>query len=296
MAAADSELVAQKHTEDMVTYEELQFLEYDFDDVESDISRQQYRLSAPLYTRRAALTCKLDHFWALVLEQAPPDLDQFITPSDSKLIAECLKDVQVTRPEIDDLAGSPRSVHIKFTFTPNEYFEDEVLEKTFWWRRAADNWTGLVSEPVKIHWKKGSDFTKGLTDAAYNLWQKKQKQSNGATNGDAKKLPEEAALARKLENAGEETTSFFTMFAFVSERRYVSADESAKANAAQKERRERKRNGEEVIEPPPEEVDSAEQEVEVCPHGADIAMVMAEDIWPNAIKYFSEYIPSRNGH
>ncbi|KAF2095853.1 hypothetical protein NA57DRAFT_43401 [Rhizodiscina lignyota] len=253
----------------MVTYEELIQLEYDFDDVDCEITRQQYKLSTNLYTKRNTLTSAIPHFWALVLEQAPTDIDQFITPSDSKLIAECLTGIEVTRPEIIDPAGSPRTVHIKFTFSENEWFEDKVLEKTFYFRRASDTWSGLVSEPVKINWKKGKDLTKGLTDAAYNLWQKKEKlHLNGingvnGTNGAAKKLPEETTLERKLEIAGEESTSFFTFFSF------------------------RKKKGEEVEDVKMDESAFEEQDLEVCPHGGEVAMVIADDIWPNAIKYFT---------
>jgi hypothetical protein len=288
MDATMSNDPAQMLNESMVTYEELQHLEYDFDDVDLSCMRHQYQQSEPLYARRSALTSKIEHFWPLVFEQAPSDFDQYISPSDSRLFAECLRNVDVSRPEIET---SPRSVRIRLTFaSPNDYFEDEVLDKTFHYRRAKDNdWTGFVSEPVKIRWKKGKDLTNGLTDAAYNLWQKKQKQAAGAGE---EKLPEEKALIKKLENAGEEFMSFFTLFAFISERRYVSAEESIEANAAHQASREKRRKGEVSSDEPqqePVEEDMDEQETEVCPNGAVMATVLAEDIWPNAIKYFSEW-------
>lgn len=249
--------------------------------------RTNYRLSAPLYRKRQSIISKIPSFWALVLEQAPQDLDQFITPSDSKLLAESLADIEISRPEVNDPNGDPRTITVKFTFKNNEYFEDETLEKTFYFRRARDNWTGLVSQPIKINWKKGKDLTKGLTDAAYNLWQKKPAQSS--SNGDAKPLPEESALRRKLETLGEESTSFFTFFSFVSERRFVSGDESTEAIKAEKGRRDHKAKGDQVDDVKPDEDGFEEQDFEVCPHGAELAMTLAEDVWPHAIKYFGKF-------
>lgn len=259
-------------------------MEYDFNDAEDEIVRKQYELELPLYKRRTALVSKIANFWALVLEQAPPDIDQYIQPSDSQIFGDCLKSIEVERFELDT---TPRSFSIKFEFAPNDYFEDTVLEKKFWFRRAADNWTGLVSEPVKVHWKKGKDHTHGLTDAAFKLWEAKKKQgkvSNGTNK--AKPLPEHVEIVKKLERHDPTSSGFFTLFGFVSERRFVTAEESAAANKAEKERRVKQQAGEEVA-PPQEEEDSEEAEVEVCPHGADLATVLIEDVWPNAIKYFT---------
>ena len=121
--------------------------------------RQQYELSQAAYARRAEAVAKIPTFWPLVLEQAPPEIDSLITPEDSRILAE-LSNITVTRPEIEGgKKGHPRSVSIRFEFNPNDAFEDKVLEKHFHYRRANDGWVGLVSEPVKINWKKGQDLT-----------------------------------------------------------------------------------------------------------------------------------------
>jgi CCR4-NOT transcriptional regulation complex NOT5 subunit len=131
-------------------------------------------------------------------------------------------------------------------------------------------------------------LTHGLTDAAVKLWDAKAKKGAAATNGKskAKPLPEHTELAKKLERHDPTSAGFFTLFGFISERRYVSAEESAKANAAEKVRRSKQKAGEET-EAPPEEEDFEDAEVEICPYGADLALALLEDVWPNAIKYFT---------
>ena len=279
--------MAENSEEILARFEELTVLEDEFDDAELQICkttsaptstayglqlffiltwnvylvRQQNAVTSPLYAKRAALAAKIPHFWALVFEQCPPEVDQHIQPSDSKVFSECLETLEVSRFEIDDPKGSPRSFSVKFGFGSNEYFEDKVLEKKFWFRRAHEGWMGLVSEPVKIHWKKGKDLTGGLTDAAVKLWD--AKKVAGTANGNVKtndsNLPEYRALTKKIEQNEETSLSFFAWFGFVSSWRYVSAEESEAATAAELERREKRRKGQKVDEEPEESGDDHQQ-------------------------------------
>lgn len=237
---------------------------------------------------------KIPHFWALVFEQSPPEVDNYIQPSDSKVFAECLKSVEVERFEID---SSPRSVSIKFEFSENEYFKDQVLEKKFWFRKSKDEWQGLVSEPVKIQWKKGKDLTDGLTDAAYALYEAKQKlggTSNGSSHPQESSLPEYKALVTKLEESEDASNSFFAWFGYVSSYKWVSAAESEEAAKEEAEKLEKKKRGEEVKEDDEDDEDTRIdfQETEVFPGGDELATVIAEDMWPSAIRYYSMYMPS----
>ena len=302
----------------------------------------QEHLSRPLYAKRAALVAQIPHFWALVLEQAPPDLDPYIQPSDSRVIAECLAALDVERFEIGKKAeeggsvisdGSPRSLKFTFEFSPNEWFEDRALEKKFWFRRAGSHnkreggWTALVSEPVKIHWKKGKDLTDGLTDAAVAYWDAKQKVNSQNSSEDekqrekkVKELPEYKALLKKVGSSDEGALSFFAWFGFTAGRRFISAEESAAANKAAAERRERRRRRMEEKEKDKEskkkndlndsnemdeddneddegdddddddgedEASDSAEETEIFPNGEELATLLAEEIWPQAIKYFS---------
>ncbi|KAK6420976.1 hypothetical protein LTR95_016879 [Oleoguttula sp. CCFEE 5521] len=277
------------------TYEELAAIEDAFEEIDTEMIRKQYALSTPVYTKRAAVIAKIPNFWPLVIEQAPQEIDQFIQPKDSQILVENLTSFEVTRPGIaaesgPDSAGSgenPRSFKLRFEFKANDDFEDTVLEKSFWHRRAKDGWSGLVSEPVNIRWKTGKDLTEGLTGMASRLFEARRKTGDFENRG----LQEYTALKKKVEHANGMNTSFFTWFGWVSSRRYVSAEESAEAEAKRAEAKgEDKSDGADPEAPDleNEELADDDQEVEVHEAGEDIAVSFAEDIWPGAIKYFTQ--------
>ena len=253
--------------------------------------RKQYALTASIYAKRSEAIAKIPNFWPLVIEQAPPEIDQFIQPQDSRILTENLINIEIRRPELDDTRpGNPRSLHFKFEFKPNDEFEDTILEKTFWHRRAKDGWTGLVSEPVNISWKKGKDATEGLTDMARALFEARMKVGDMTAKG----LPEYTSLKKKVEHWNGMNTSFFTWFGWVSGRRWVSQEESERANEEYSSLRERRRGGEKVVYPGEQESDEEhevpgdDEAVEVHQAGEELAISLAEDLWPNAIKFFTQ--------
>lgn len=204
----------------------------------------------------------------------------------------------MSRFELDDPNGSPRSFSLKFGFNENEYFEDKVLEKKFWFRKTQD-WAGLVSEPVKINWKKDKDLTGGLTDAACKLAAARKKLAIDTSDAKARKkevgTKEYKSLAQKIETATDASVSFFGLFAFVSGYRWVTAEESAKVVKEDKERFEKIKRGETVEEDDDDEEDPQDyQEIEVFPGGDEVATIIAEDMWPNAIKYYSMFPRGRS--
>ena len=293
-----------------VLYEDLAAIEDEFEEVDTEISssfqrkntrddtantetvRKQYALSESIFFKRSAIASKIPNFWPLAIEQAPLEIDNFIQQQDSRLFAESLIDFEIRRPELDiKRSGNPRSISMKLEFKPNSDFEDIVLEKTFWHRRARDGWTGLVSQPVKISWKEGKDLTEGLTDGAVALWEARKKMGDMTAKG----LPEYTALKKKAGTWNGANTSFFTLFGFVSGRRWVSAQESEEANQKYAAEKERRKAGEKTVVS--DEVADAEAEaemklddedVEVHEAGEELAIAFAEDLWPNAIKYFTQ--------
>jgi len=273
----------REHEEVLARYEELDQLEGEFEKAELELIRKAAELQEPLFKKRAEIIAKIPHFWTLVFESAPPEIDSFIQPSDAKLFAECLETIEVSRFELNDPKGHPRSVSIKFGFGENEYFEDKVLEKKFWHRHSLDGWEGLVSEPVKIHWKKGKDLTGGLTDAAHKLFEARKKAGKDTKHSD---LPEYKALASRIEDSEETSQSFFTWFGFVSSWKWISAEESEKAVKQEAEREEKRKRGEDVEEPVEDDDEDDHQETEVFPAGDEFATIFAEDMWPSAIKYY----------
>ncbi|KAH7135466.1 NAP family protein [Dendryphion nanum] len=275
----------QTPEEILARFEQLSVLEAEFEETEAEIIRKSTQLNAPLYTKRAALISKIPHFWALVFEQAPPEVDNFIQPSDSKVFAECLESLDVIRFELDDPQGSPRSFALKFTFSENPYFSDTVLEKKFWFRHSLDGWQGLVSEPVKIHWKKGKDMAEGLTDAAFALHEAKKKLGSFELKKVAQ-LPEHKALVAQIDESEEVSMSFFAWFGFASSYKWVSAEESVQAAKEEKERVEKIKKGEKIENQHEEENFVDHQASEVFPQGDELATIIADDVFPSAIKYY----------
>lgn len=262
--------------------------------------RQQYALTKPLYEKREKLVAKIPNFWPLVIEQAPPDVDQYIQPSDSAVLLSSLKSINVYHFEIDNGdKGDPRSIAIRMDFNENEYFENKVLEKKFWYRRSKEGYAGLVSEPVLIKWKSGKDLTQGLLDLTVKVWEqdKKQGQANGARKDKKKTKPEDwtadqKALREKIDTFGLGGVSFFCWFGYRGQ--YISAEESAIAVQEDEKRRADKAEGKESeLKDEDEEEDDEDYEddplaLEIFPDGDDLAVAFSEDIWPSAIKYFSK--------
>lgn len=269
-----------------VTYEQLAGIEDEFEEIDTQIIKQQYTLSKPAYAKRSGITSSIPNFWPIVLETCPPEIDQFIQPQDSQIFAESLASISVSRPEIDadPEHGNPRTVAFRFEFKPNDFFENTVLEKTFHWRRASDGFTGLVSEPVAVQWKEGKDLSEGLNGLAVKLFEARKKAGDYLK----KDIPEYAALAEKLTTANAVNTSFFTWFGFVSGRRYVTAEESKKAEAEHKKGDAKPEEEEEEDEDEDEEDKNDDSVVEVHEEGEQLAISIAEDLWPGAIKYFTQ--------
>ncbi|KAF2436436.1 hypothetical protein EJ08DRAFT_728955 [Tothia fuscella] len=149
---------------------------------------------------------------------------------------------------------------------------------------------GLLCWDQKWLHSEKHDLTNGLTDAALKSREAKAKKGSArARNGKGKVKPlaEHTELAKKLERHDPTSACSFTLYAFVAKGRYVSAEESSKASAAERTRR-AKQQAEKEVATPEEEEEFGDSEVEVCPYGADLALVNLEDVWPNAIKYFTQ--------
>ncbi|KAI1080663.1 nucleosome assembly protein [Whalleya microplaca] len=280
------------------SYEELTELEKEFDDVETEIIRQQVSLTKPLYEKREKLVAKIPNFWPLVFEQAPPEVDQYIQPTDSAVLLSSLSSISVSHFEIENGGkGDPRSVAIKMEFTDNEYFEDKVLEKKFWYRRSQDGDTALVSEPVPIKWKEGKDLTQGMLDLVVKVWNQDKKK--GPANGESKKIkkeadytPDEKALKEKIDATGLGAVSFFAWFGFRG--LDISEEESRVATEEEQKKRAERAAGKlpELKDVSEEDEDEDDEEdpfaLEIFPDGDELAIAFSDDLWPGAIKYFTQ--------
>lgn len=243
--------------------------------------RQQEKLTKDIYAKRQEVVNKIPQFWPLVLEQSPPDIDEYIQPQDSALLLSALTNLTVERFELPN--GDPRSVSFKWEFSENEYFENKVLEKKFWWRNAKDGWAGLVSDPVDIKWKEGKDLTNGMLGLVQKVWEDEKAGKTGETETTKK-------LLALMEETGLGGVSFFAWFGFRG--RKISPEEDKEASKIAQEKRQLRKAGKEVEDDDDddEDDDEDEYELEIFPTADDVAVCIAEDVWPGAIKYFSKFL------
>jgi hypothetical protein len=287
---------------------------------------------APIYKKREeviSLPSVKPDFWARVFSSAPPEVDEYVLDSDAEILGEALKGLTVERFEVDaEGNGEPRSVRFSFEFDPeeNSYFDNAKLVKEFYWRKQIIKtssgkrrvWEGLVSDPVRINWKKDQDPTNGLLDAACDLFDAEKK------GGDRKKLPEYEALVKKLElieaenmkddddedvkmpeddDDDDESHAGVSFFAFFGYRgRDISAEQNKEAVKEDEERFAKMSKGEEVDDEDDDEDDEDEdlellvddlEDAEIFTDGEELAIALAEDIWPNALKYYGMSYPGR---
>lgn len=263
-------------------------------------------------------------FWPRVFSNAPGEIDEYILATDAAVIGQCLKNLTVERFEVDEQGngGDPRSVRFVFEFAAgdeNPYFTDTKIVKDFYYRKSVTRspkgkrrvWDGYVSAPVRINWKKDQDLTKGLLDATCDLYEAEQKDSSV----DRVKLPEYEKLVKKLEQVeaeaftGDEAdeadddngiaasspagVSFFAWFGYRGGE--ATAEQSAAADKDELERWQKIEKGEKVEEEDDEDEDDSDDEdededsleaAEVFPDGEDVAVALAEEVWPNALKLY----------
>lgn len=151
---------------------------------------------------------------------------------------------------------------IQFEFGPNDYFSDAVLSKTFTHQPGG---SGLCSVPVDISWKSGKDLTEGASAAAAAAFEERKE--------GVRKGPAEAVLQRLMESG---PSSFFNWFLWTGAHEALGeVHEHGGCDGHHHH------DGED------------ESPVEVFPNAEDLAVQIAEDLYPNAPKYFSMLFHSR---
>ncbi|KAL8953819.1 MAG: hypothetical protein Q9222_000328 [Ikaeria aurantiellina] len=265
-------------------YNSLARIEKQLADIELNCLRKTYIATRPKLLERAAAIKAVPDFWSTVIDEAPTEIDQRIQPRDVPALS-CLISLDVERFEIlDGEHGEPRSIKLSFTFKRNQWFHDETIEKRFYWRTSGNGWSGLVSDPVKIHWKD-RDLTDGLLELAGNLWEKQEelKQTNGQDSDEIRATAEYMTLVEKVQRTPQDAISFFGLFGYRG--LHISARQSLDAIQRQQhsaEGSEHWRDMEEELPPLPD--------TEIYPHGGDVAIAVSEDLYPGAIQYFSKLL------
>ncbi|KPI41148.1 putative nucleosome assembly protein C36B7.08c [Cyphellophora attinorum] len=264
-------------------FEELGALENEFADVELDALRRKEHSLTPLYARRAPILQRIPDFWATVFMNAPEEISGLYSSADISAIA-AIKDFKVERYAISsETEGEPRSLRFTFDFASNDNFGACTLVKEFEYKASTDRRGGpgaLVSKAVKIPWKnKKSDLTKGMLDMAVEL-EAAEETMKLKKGGEEVELVEREGLwqygklreaIEKSEDAGDEEPTFLNWFGF--------------RGAVEKRSETKEANGDAVDEDDEEddEWDDGLLDVEIFPAGEDLAIALAEDLWPEAI-------------
>ena len=233
------------------------------------------------------MAAKIPNIWGHVLKKAFIDnIDEYIRPFDLELLSHSLRSLSVTRFEIDEHErGDPRSVAIRFEFAENEYFEDTVLEKKFWWRQSKHGFARLVSEPVEIRWKKGRDLTDGLLHLAKAVFDERRGKPHQELTGSQR------ALEARIDKIDMSDVSFFAWFGYIGE--YVSAEESRIAIDEEKEERRRRKAGDDTARKENDDGESGgdgndSDDLEIFPSGDAITREIVDNLWPDAVGYISQ--------
>ncbi|KAL8722808.1 MAG: hypothetical protein Q9225_000757 [Loekoesia sp. 1 TL-2023] len=261
-------------------YDKLAQIEKQLADIELEYLRKTYIATRPKFLERATAIEAIPDFWSTVIDEAPAEIDQRIQPRDVPAL-NCLTGIDVERFEVLDADnGEARSIKLRFTFKPNEWFHDEKIEKKFYWRMTKNGGSGLVSEPVSIQWKD-RDLTEGLLGMALNLWQKeKELETRGQNRDDIRATDEFKILAEKVEHTPQDAISIFGLFGFRGH--HVSAEDSGIAM----ERTQNMADGVECFEQLDKETPGL-PDTEIYPHGEEVAVAFSEDLFPGATQYFT---------
>ena len=241
-----------------------------------------------LYTRRSTLLSHVPSFWPTVFLNGPEEVQSLYSPSDLPVLS-AIKNFTVERYQIKShTEGEPRSLRFTFEFEKNEFFEDKVLMKEFEYKPDVSGGPGnLVSKAVPIKWKKGKgkDLTGGLLGAAMELEQAEGALGKDVEQEERENLWQYEKLREKLEEAEEEDgeqLSFLNWFGF----RGAVAEKPAKNEV------DGEVNGEDEDDEDSDDEDDGMLDIEIFPAGEEVAIALAEDLWPGVMDYFSKHLDS----
>lgn len=224
------------------------------------------------------MTSTIPGFWQHVFDEASSSigLEEHIHPEDT-VVLSALTSLNVTRPGAAN--GDPRDLEFTFEFADNDYMPAQTLVKKFTYQEGAVTLlgqTGLVSEPVLVQFKKGKDLTSGLSAAAMEAWEER-KSKKDLKGAQKRKIGEKE---KKLAALVDKATSFFCWFSYTGAHKDLG-------EVLDEDEEEEEENEDDAAE----ENVSMMSPVEAFSYGDEVAIQLAEDLYPNAVKYFSRFFP-----
>jgi len=258
------------------------------------VRQKEYSL-IELYSRRQKHLSSIPSFWPTVLAHGPEDFVSVLSPQDGQII-DSITSMNVERYQIKNGAeGDPRSLRFTFTFDKNinPFFEDETVTKDFEFVAKDGEGVagGLVSRPVNFQWTKlgrKAGFHKML-DLSEQLWRAEEALVGGeggkglsVEREEREGLWQYEKLREALEKEEDETEqgSWLDWFGYRGAVAVPSKGGNKEANGDEKEDDDNSdENGED---------DDGLLDVEIFPAGEEVAIALAEDLWPDVIDYFMQ--------
>ena len=232
--------------------------------------RTSYIKSKPIYKDRASLIKQVPGFWSKVLQSddVPAAIESAIHPCDIPVL-DFLKAIEVTRYEVDKdpERGDPRSFTITLEFDPNGFFADRTLEKTFSYCANQDSAAGLATEAVEVSYSETPQGTE-LADCvarSESFFAFFKYRYRSVTNAKSSGHLEDCLtnVDRELDNSLLKT-----------EPKVLDGDLESMLQRMSS----------------PEDDEDSLLGTEALPPGEEIAIAISEDLYLNALKYFSMYI------
>ena len=244
------------------------------------VRRKEHALK-PLYETRTALLSQIPQFWSIVFLNAPEEIQQVYDPADIGVLS-AITNFNVERYGITSAEkGEPRSLRFTFEFGENQFIEDKLVTKEFEYSER-----GLVSRSVGLKWKKGRDLTSGVLGRAVELEAAEAALGvKEVEDAEREGLWQYEKLRERLEIVDEEDDGR-AMGSFWSWLGYRGPVRERKEKA----KKEVNGQGGDESEDEDEDEDDGMLDVEIYPNGEEVAIMMAEDLWPNVMDTFSEFL------
>ncbi|KAL8457420.1 hypothetical protein ACS0TY_034511 [Phlomoides rotata] len=144
----------------LISIEKLQGIQDDLEKINEEASdkvlelEQKYNeIRKPVYDKRNDIIKCIPDFW-LTAFTSHPALSELLTEEDQKMFK------YLNNLEVEDSKDVRSGYSITFIFSPNPYFEDNKLTKTFTF--SEDGSTIITATPIK--WKEGMGIPNGVSE------------------------------------------------------------------------------------------------------------------------------------
>ncbi|KAL9239528.1 hypothetical protein vseg_013841 [Gypsophila vaccaria] len=116
-----------------------------------EVEKKYNEIRKPVYDKRNEIVKAIPDFW-LTAFLSHPALSELVTDEDHKIFKH------LTSIEVEDSKDVKSGYSISFNFSPNPYFEDAKLTKTFTF--LDEGTTNVTATPIK--WKEGMGISNGV--------------------------------------------------------------------------------------------------------------------------------------